>query len=409
MNNPLGERLPQLDRESVRKFLEGVHAQNPVSGLTHAFYRYPARFSPSFARAAIETFTRPGDLVLDPFMGGATTLVEASVLRRIGIGVDINALSCFIGRAKTSALSDADIRAVRAWTQRTIPILNMRRPTKRPDPWVERGYQRNVSTRQTWPIRKSLELALARIPLLRSPARKTFVRALLLRTAQWALDCRSDVPNVSEFRERLAEFLEEMIEGVRTYRDLAGLTVDCVDAYNRPLTLILNRSANGLENEPLVAAYGSPRLILTSPPYPGVHVMYHRWQVLGRKETPAPFWIADSFDGNGLSYYTFGDRRYPSLDTYFDAARAAFSSLARIADGHSLFVQMVAFSDASWQLPKYLETMRSAGLAELRMPQLANSKDGRLWRTVPNRRWYADQRGPGGASREVVLFHRRSH
>ncbi|MGI8785481.1 MAG: hypothetical protein ACR2L2_17755 [Acidobacteriota bacterium] len=137
--------------------------------------------------------------------------------------------------------------------------------------------------------------------------------------------------------------------------------------------------------------------------------MYHRWQVLGRKETPAPFWIADSFDGNGLSYYTFGDRRYPSLDTYFDAARAAFSSLARIADGHSLFVQMVAFSDASWQLPKYLETMRSAGLAELRMPQLANSKDGRLWRTVPNRRWYADQRGPGGASREVVLFHRRSH
>lgn len=108
MNNPPGERLHQLDGESVRKFLEGVHAQNPVSGLTHAFYRYPARFSPSFARAPIEAFTRPGDLVLDPFMGGATTLVEAGALRRVGIGVDINAFSCFIARAKTTGLSDAD-------------------------------------------------------------------------------------------------------------------------------------------------------------------------------------------------------------------------------------------------------------------------------------------------------------
>ena len=30
-------------------------------------------------RAAIETFTSPGDLVLDPHVGGGTTLVEALV------------------------------------------------------------------------------------------------------------------------------------------------------------------------------------------------------------------------------------------------------------------------------------------------------------------------------------------
>ncbi|MGH9959926.1 MAG: hypothetical protein ACREBC_22855 [Pyrinomonadaceae bacterium] len=40
------------------------------------------------------------------------------------------------------------------------------------------------------------------------------------------------------------------------------------------------------------------------------------------------------------------------------------------------------------------------------MSELSNSDDGRLWRTVPNRKWYADQRGPGGAGKEVVLFHR---
>ncbi len=54
----------------------------------HEFYRYPARFTPWFARAAIETFTRPGDLVIDPFCGGGTTAVEAQLTGRIAIALD---------------------------------------------------------------------------------------------------------------------------------------------------------------------------------------------------------------------------------------------------------------------------------------------------------------------------------
>src|SRR5712692_8889088 len=98
----------RLDSDTVERFLAIVHSREPVSGLTHNFYRYPARFSPQFARAAIEAFTRPGDVVLDPFMGGATTLVEASALARTAIGLDINELSCFVACAKTTPLTDTD-------------------------------------------------------------------------------------------------------------------------------------------------------------------------------------------------------------------------------------------------------------------------------------------------------------
>ena len=63
---------------------------------------------------------------------------------------------------------------------------------------------------------------------------------------------------------------------------------------------------------------GSPKLILTSPPYPGVHVLYHRWQVKGRKDTSAPFWIANIEDGQGETYYTFGYRYQNELRKYFD-------------------------------------------------------------------------------------------
>lgn len=401
------DALPWTSTASVQQFLEGVHSRAPVTGFTHAFYLYPARFCPRFARAAIAAFTRPGDLVLDPFMGGATTLVEAGAMGRNAIGLDISTLSCFVAGAKTTLLTDSDIRAAKVWTSRTIRMLNMRRRARRPREWIELGYQRNISTHDTWPIRKCLELALDRVSALDSERQQIFVRALLLRTAQWAFDCRTRVPSAGEFRDKIAIFLHEMIDGAKTYRA-------AVDSWRKipertaPRTLILNRSAEGIEDDRIVSACGPPKLVLTSPPYPGVHVMYHRWQVLGRRETPAPFWIADTVDGNGASYYTFGDRHRPGLKTYFQAAFATFSSLARIADSRTLFVQMVAFADPSWQLPEYLATMEAAGLTEVAVPTLANGQDGRLWRTVPNRRWYADQRGLGGASREVVLFHRRS-
>ncbi len=69
--------------------------RSPVKGLTHNFYRYPARFSPLFAAAAIERFSSPGDVVLDPYMGGGTSVVEAFVSGRKAVGNDLNELSAF--------------------------------------------------------------------------------------------------------------------------------------------------------------------------------------------------------------------------------------------------------------------------------------------------------------------------
>src|SRR6202011_3107871 len=126
-----------------------------------------------------------------------------------------------------------------------------------------------------------------------------------------------------------------------------------------PVT-ILRRSAAGIEDDQGMRALRAPRLVVTSPPYPGVHVLYHRWQVDGRKEAPLPFMIANKLDGAGSSYYTMGDRHYPELKTYFDSIRSSMSSVAALADEDTIVVQMVAFSDVSWQLRRYLETMEEA-------------------------------------------------
>jgi hypothetical protein len=128
----------------------------------------------------------------------------------------------------------------------------------------------------------------------------------------------------------------------------------------------------------------------------------------GRKEAPLPFMIANKLDGAFSSFYTMGDRKYPQLKTYFENIGATMSSVAALANRHTVVVQMVAFSKPSWQLPRYLETMEEAGLKEVFLPILKEQRDGRLWRHVPSRRWYSEQRGVTPGSEEVVLIHRKA-
>jgi len=51
--------------------------------------RHPAKMLPELARRAISAYSDPGDVVLDPMCGIATTVVEASHLDRQGIGVEL--------------------------------------------------------------------------------------------------------------------------------------------------------------------------------------------------------------------------------------------------------------------------------------------------------------------------------
>ena len=396
-------RPPMLDLPAGAQLALVVGARNPepVRGLTHGFYKYPARFSPSFVRAAIETFTQPGDLVLDNHVGGGTTLVEALALGRDAIGVDISPLAEFVATAKTTLYDEAELDRLAAWAGRVAKAVHMHKASIYFADYGDLGYYKHLDNPSRWRLRKAIEQSIASAMRLRSERLESFGRCAVLRTAQWALDGRRTLPRVDEFRNMLTEIAIEMVAGARQLRVAA-------ERYNSPPMIhVLNRSAAGLEDDHRLVRSPAPRLILTSPPYPGVHVLYHRWQVDGRKEAPLPFLIANKLDGAGSSYYTMGDRKYPQLKTYFDNIRATMASVVALADENTIVVQMVAFSDLSWQLERYLETMEEAGLSEVFLPALRGKADGRLWRSVPNRRWYSDQRGETPGSQEVVLIHRK--
>ena len=325
LTKPFSSSLLALSKTEQVKLITAARDSEQVRGLTHGFYKYPARFSPSFARAVIETFTEPGDLVLDNHVGGGTTLVESIALGRHAIGVDISPLAEFVAKVKCTVLDEAELDRLALWSMQLREAVNIHRPSIRWSDYAQLGYYKHLNHATRWRLRKAIEQALARAISLRSSRLEAFGRCVVLRAAQWALDSRRKLPSIDEFRDMLTETASEMIDGARQLREAVMIHSIC------PTAKVLNRSAAGLEDEERLPRGMVPRLVLTSPPYPGVHVLYHRWQVDGRKEAPLPFMIANKLDGAGGSYYTMGDRKYPELKTYFEFIRATMSSVAAVA------------------------------------------------------------------------------
>ena len=111
-------RKPKLSR---------FHFDQQVSErLTHYLFRYPAKFHPPVARALIEKFTNPQDVILDPFCGSGTLLVEALPLGRRIIGVDVDPVATFVSHAKILPISASRLRVA---AQKLLTVLaNFERP-----------------------------------------------------------------------------------------------------------------------------------------------------------------------------------------------------------------------------------------------------------------------------------------
>ena len=335
--------------------------------------------------------------MLDPFMGGGTTIVEALVTGRQPVGVDISPLAEFVARAKSTPLSEDKLKAVETWAEMIAGETRIRGKTPASF-WAEAGYHKDIP----WPIRKTTEKILECLSDLPETRQRVFAQCVLLKTAQWAIDCREKIPSAEDLRLRFLFNIRQASDGMREFRQaLKG------HGLPRPKCLCLSRSTVGLENAREIRRFPKkPKLVLTSPPYPGVHVIYHQWQVHSRRRTSAPFWIIGSLDGHGSSHYTLGDYRQQSLSKYFENALSNFSSIRAVIDDSAIVVQLVGFADPRKYLPRYLLMMEEAGFEEVALECNTASHIKRLWRNVPNRKWYADAKGRLLLSKEVVLVHR---
>src|SRR3989344_9578012 len=73
----------------------------------HGFHTYPAMMIPQIARRLIETYGKNASVILDPFMGSGTALLEAKLHPNFkkAYGIDINPLALLISKAKTTPIN----------------------------------------------------------------------------------------------------------------------------------------------------------------------------------------------------------------------------------------------------------------------------------------------------------------
>jgi len=112
--------------------------------LTHGYHRYPAKFIPNIVQKLINDYTKPGNLIVDPFGGCGTTLVEAKLSGRKSIGIDINPIAKLITDIKTKPIDPKKLKKYNAVflesynnTPDTVPSFK----TERLDYWFEKETQ----------------------------------------------------------------------------------------------------------------------------------------------------------------------------------------------------------------------------------------------------------------------------
>jgi hypothetical protein len=386
-----------MDYTRIASSLQDIYKASQDSAFardwTHSLYRYPASMSPSIARSLIKVITEPGDIILDPFCGGGTTAIEALVHGRRALCSDLNNLACFITRSKASTVSKAGIKRLREWVfEIATPILHSRDII--PMPLITADGTRYA------PFTHGLLVKLREATHeIHGTKIRQLAQLIVLRTGQVCFDCREKPPSPHHLKRVFLKTAYETIEKVEIYSARCA-EFKIANGHGQPLQVLCT------DAEKITQILGdkieSISLVLTSPPYPGVHVLYHRWQFRGRKEISLPYTIAGLENGASESHYTLGSRQERENDTYFSRLLQIFTNLNNALTPGTPIAQVVAFSRPETQLNKYLEGMRMAGFSEIKS---LNKGKPIVQRTIPNRRWYIRTGSIQSSMCEYLLLH----
>lgn len=96
----------------TQKLPTEVHAHKQTAKRHFGVHGYFTKQSWDIVQTYIKNFTRPGDLVLDPFGGSGVTAIEAMMTNRHAINVDINPMAIFIVDALTTNVNTQELISV---------------------------------------------------------------------------------------------------------------------------------------------------------------------------------------------------------------------------------------------------------------------------------------------------------
>ncbi len=314
----------------------------------HGYHRYPAKFIPQLVSRLIELYSAPGDLVGDPFLGSATTGIEALRLGRRFWGSDISQVALLISRAKCLPIEPRIL--CEAWQQLDPLLDRVPHPGRRHLTGAEQDTIASIDIARVtgearlcyWfpaAYRESLEAILHHILSFNDEVVRTFFLCgfsnILKRCSIWlsgSTKAQKDLAKalgdpVEEFRHQVLS----MIQRNQLYWD------DLVERGINPGEMAERCAINLQDARRLVLPDDTFDLLVTSPPYAicyeykEIHQLTQLW--FERYGILCPDHHRDAWIGSqGLAHRNQAGTT--SLQTGSDVADTALAALASRATGN---------------------------------------------------------------------------
>ncbi|MEN3336154.1 MAG: hypothetical protein V7641_5519 [Blastocatellia bacterium] len=311
----------------------------------HGYHRYPAKFIPQLVRRLIESYSTANSLVGDPFLGSATTGIEALRTGRAFWGADINPVALLISEAKCNPLDPQEIK--NSWRRLDKQLDSLPQVGRRALTTDEKASIQAINVARASPEerlaywfptahRATLEQLLQVITRLRDPLMRTF---FLCAFSNILRGCSIWLSGSTKPQKDLTKTLSDPLDSFRRQvRDMLRRShlywADLTGSQISPSAVSSSCAIELQDARQLRLSDGQLDLIVTSPPYATCYqylelhqltqLWFERHQIIDSKDLRHA-----CIGGKGISTRESGDSNSSTGSKTADAALAKLAGLCR--------------------------------------------------------------------------------
>ena len=232
---------------------------------THGFHPWPGRFHSHLPRMLMDGLIAPDAVLLDPFMGGGTTLVEAVLSGRKATGNDLNPIATLVARERTRPRTPEQASRLTGEAERIAGLVEGLRREKNPPRARLRNFQRltphyqpHLLAEMTQWIRLIQELP----PGTERESMQAVFSSAVVKFSNQLSDSRKESSPPSYPKGAVSRFMMAKTTELAEGQFFLGRKMAAP-----PEITLLQEDARLLPS----LGWGTFDVILTSPPYPGTY------------------------------------------------------------------------------------------------------------------------------------------